>query len=86
MSEHVNTQGFIPYFYLTIESQLKSVLAGLIGHLNAKAFKVYFLSFHAVDSILCTDNCDYFIHFCALLQAVAGPPGSKGEKVCRCRH
>lgn len=34
----------------------------------------------------CTGNCYYFIHLCALLQAVAGPPGPKGEKVCHCCH
>lgn len=34
----------------------------------------------------CTGNCYYFIHLCALLQAVAGLPGPKGEKVCPCCH
>lgn len=32
----------------------------------------------------CTGNCYYLIHLCALLQAVPGLPGPKGEKVCHC--
>lgn len=41
-SKHVNTQKCVPYFYLTIETQLKLLLAGLIWHLNTKAFKVLY--------------------------------------------
>lgn len=40
------------------------------------------MSFHEQEPMLCcTGNYYYFLHFSVLLQAVAGPPGPKGERV-----
>ena len=54
----------------------------LIWYLCSKAFKRTFTSFHEQEPTLCcTVNYYYFLNFSALLQAVAGPPGVKGERV-----